>query len=238
VVNEALVRHLWPNEDPIGKPLPLLGDKLTVVGVVANTRHQGQSHDIDSEIYVPYLQRPEASMQLAVRTAAHPASLASAVRAQVVAIDPEQPIYNVSTLEQTLSDSVAPQRFNMALLGIFASIALSLATVGIYGVTAFSVTQRTHEIGIRLALGAQRQDVLKLVVGQGLKLTLMGAGVGMMGALALTRFLSSLLYGVTPTDPLTFVVVSLVLTSVALAACYIPARRATKVDPIVALRYE
>src|SRR2546425_3073007 len=238
VVNEALVRHLWPNEDPIGKPLPLLGDKLTVVGVVANTRHQGQSHDIDSEIYVPYLQRPEASMQLAVRTAAHPASLASAVRAQVVEIDPEQPIYNVSTLEQTLSDSVAPQRFNMALLGIFASIALSLATVGIYGVTAFSVKQRTHEIGIRLALGAQRQDVLKLVVGQGLKLTLMGAGVGMMGALALTRFLSSLLYGVTPTDPLTFVVVSLVLTSVALAACYIPARRATKVDPMVALRYE
>jgi putative ABC transport system permease protein len=238
VVNEDLARHLWPSEDPIGKQLPLFRDNLTVVGEVGNTRHEGLSQETEAEIYVPYLQSPQNSMQLAVRTAAEPDGMVSAVRAQVRDIDPDQPLYHVATLQQVLSESLAPRRFNLLLLGIFAGIALALATVGIYGVMAFSVTQRTHEIGIRMALGAQRGDVLRMVVTDGLKLALIGVAIGMAGALALTRFLSSLLYSVKPTDPITFAAVSLILIAVALLACYIPARRATKVEPMVALRYE
>lgn len=239
VVNETLARHLWPGEDPLGKELHLMRDKLTVVGVVADTRHEGLSADVKSEICMPLLQVGRIpAMQLAVRTATDPVTMISAVRSQIGAIDPEEPIYNVSTLDQTLSDSVAPRRFNMLMLGIFAGIALALATVGIYGVMAFSVTQRTREIGVRMALGAQRKDVLKLVIGEGFRLTFIGVAIGIVGGLALTRFLSSLLYGVKATDPLTFVAVSLVLLAVALLACYIPTRRATKVDPTEALRYE
>jgi predicted permease len=242
VINEALAQHLWPNEDPVGRDLPLPGPEgsagIRILGVVGNTHHEGPGQDVESEIYVPYLQEPGNMMQLAIRTAADPASLASAVRREVAAVDPEQPIARMSTLEQTLSESVAPRRFNMLLIGIFAAIALTLSTVGVYGVVAYSVSQRTHEVGIRMALGAQRADVLRMVVGQGLQMTLIGVGIGIVGALVLTRFLSSLLYGVKPTDPLTFVAVSLILIAVALVACYIPARRAAKVDPMVALRYE
>jgi putative ABC transport system permease protein len=237
VVNEALARHLWPTEDPIGKGLPAFGN-LTVVGVVGNTRHEGLSQDTEAEVYVPYLQLPYNSMQLAVRTAADPDSMVSAVRTQVRDVDPDQPLYHVGTLQQVLSESAAPRRFNMLLLGIFAGIALTLATVGIYGVIAFSVAQRTHEIGIRMALGAKRSDMLGMVVRQGLKLALIGVVIGIVGAFVLTRFLSSLLFGVKPTDPLTFVAVSLILSAVALIACYIPARRAMRVDPMVALRHE
>jgi predicted permease len=238
VVNEALARRLWPAEDPIGKQFPPPRGNMTVVGVVGNTRHEGLSQETEAEFYVPYLQSPCDSMQLAVRTAGDPDSIISAVRAQVRAVDPDQPLYHVATLEQTLSESLAPRRFNMLLLGIFAGIALALATVGIYGVMAFSVTQRTHEIGIRMALGAQKSDILRLVVGQGMILALIGVGIGIAGALALTRFIASMLYGVKPTDLQTFIGVSLVLIIVALLACYIPARRATKVDPMTALRYE
>jgi predicted permease len=238
VLNDALARRLWPGEDPVGRRLPLFTDNLKIVGVVENVRHNGPGEGVESEIYVPYLQVPENSMQLALRAAVSPASLISAVRGQISALDPEQPVSNVTTLEQTLSESFAPRRFNTLLLAIFGAIALALAAVGIYGVLAFSVTQRTHEIGIRMALGAQRSDVLKLVVGQGFRLTLMGVVTGIAGALALTRLLSSLLYAVKPTDPPTFIAVSLVLTAVALLACYIPARRAAKVDPVVALRQE
>src|SRR3989454_5551637 len=202
---------------------------MTVVGVVGNIRHEGLSQDIEAEIYMPYLQENEFFMHLAVRTAVEPASMAWAIRAQVAAIDPDQPIYNVATLEQALSDSVAPRRFNVLLLGVFAFIALALATVGIYGVMAFWVTQRTHEIGIRMALGAERRDVLGLVVLQGLRLTAVGVIVGLAGALALTRFLTSFLYSVRPTDPATFVLVSLALATVSILASYIPALRATKV---------
>jgi len=238
VVNEALARHLWPTEDPIGKQFPPPRGNFTVVGVVGNIHHEGLSQETEAEFYVPYFQSPGDSVQLAVRSAADPDSIVSAVRAQIRDVDPDQPLYHVATLQQVLSESLAPRRFNMLLLGIFAGIALPLATVGIYGVMAFSVTQRTHEIGIRMALGAQKGDVLRMVVGQGLKLALIGVAIGIAGALALTRFLSSLLYGVKPTDPLTFVAVSLILTAVALLASYMPARRATKVDPMVALRYE
>ncbi|HEV2206397.1 MAG TPA: ABC transporter permease [Candidatus Acidoferrales bacterium] len=237
VVNETLARLLWPNEDPIGRHLPLF-HTLTVVGVVGNTHHEGLTQNTEAEVYVPYLQLPQNSMQLAVRTAADPDSMVSAVRAQVRDVDPDQPLYHVGTLEQTLAESVAPRRFNMLLLGIFAGIAFVLATVGIYGVMAFSVVQRTHEIGIRMALGARTSDVLGMVVRQGLKLTAVGVTIGIAGALVLTRFLASLLFGVRPNDAVTFVGVSLILGVVALVACYIPARRAMRVDPMVALRYE
>jgi putative ABC transport system permease protein len=238
VVNEFLASRLWPGEDPVGKQLALFRDQLTVVGVAGNTLHEGLNQTIEAEIYMPYRQENRPSMQLAVRTAVEPASLASAIRAQARAIDPEQPIYNVATLEQALSDSVSPQRLNVLLLGVFAFIALALATVGIYGVMAFSVTQRTNEIGIRMAFGADQGDVLRLVVGQGLRLTAAGVVIGFAGAWALTRFLTSFLFGILATDFATYAVVSLVLASVSVTACYVPARRATKVDPMVALRYE
>jgi putative ABC transport system permease protein len=239
VVNESLAAGLWPGVDPVGKPVTVPGGyQLTVVGVVGDTRHEGLSQNSEAEIYVPYLEENRPYMQLAVRTAVDPASMASAIRTQVAAIDPELPIYNVTTLEQALSDSLAPRRINMVLLGIFAFIALALATVGLYGVMAFSVTLRTHEIGIRMALGAARGDVMGLVLRQGLRPTVVGVTVGLAGAWALTRFLTAFLFGVRPNDFATYALVSLVLVAVSLLACYIPARRATKVDPMVALRYE
>ncbi|MGH9541224.1 MAG: ADOP family duplicated permease [Terriglobales bacterium] len=238
VVNEALARHLWPTEDPVGKQIPFFKSNLTVVGVVGNTHHEGLSRDAEAEIYVPYLQSPDKSMQLAVRTAADPDSMVSAIRAQVRDVDPDQPVYHVATLQQALSESLALRRFNVLLLGIFAGIALTLAVVGIYGVMAFSVAHRTHEIGIRMALGAERRDVLGLIVRQGLRLTLIGTALGVAAAWALTSFLASFLFGVAPRDPATFVLVSLALVAVSILACYIPARRATRVDPMVALRYE
>jgi putative ABC transport system permease protein len=238
VVNETLAHLLWPTEDPIGKQLPLFNDRAIVVGVVGDIRHEGLTQDAEAEFYVPYLQQPHNSLQLAVRTVADPDSLVSAVRAQVADVDPDQPLYHVATLQQVLSESLAPRRFNTLLLGIFAGIALALATVGIYGVMAFSVTQRTHEIGIRMALGAERGSVLRLIVRQGLRLTLIGVVLGIAGAWALTSFLASFLFGVAPRDPATFAVVSLALVVVSILACYFPVRRATRVDPMVALRYE
>jgi putative ABC transport system permease protein len=177
-------------------------------------------------------------MTLIVRTTSDPASLAAAVRSKVQEVDPNQPVYDVATMEQRFSQAVAPQRFNALVMAIFAGMAVILAGVGVYGVMAYSVTRRTHEIGIRRALGAQRQDVIGLVLRRGAALVLVGITLGLAGALALTRFLSNLLYGVTFRDPLTFVAVSLILTGVALMASYIPALRATKVDPMVALRHE
>jgi putative ABC transport system permease protein len=173
-----------------------------------------------------------------VRTSSDPLSFAAAVRSQVLAVDPDQPVYDVRSMEQVLSDSISRERFNTTLFGVFALVAMMLAAVGIYGVMSYTVTQRTHEIGIRMAMGAQPSVVLRLVVGQGMRLALAGVGIGIISALALTRVMSSLLYGVSASDPLTFVVISVVLSGVALAACFVPARRATKVDPIIALRYE
>ncbi len=189
-------------------------------------------------MYVPYFQRPQPEMVFVIRAEANPASLTAAVRNAVQEVDKDQPIYGVKTMEQRLWEAVSSRRLVMLLTGLFAGLALVLAAIGIYSVMSYSVAQRTHEIGIRVALGAQSRDVLKLVVGQGMLLALVGVSAGLGLALALTRLIASLLYGVSATDPVTFVGVSLLLAGVALLACYIPARRAAKVDPMIALRYE
>ncbi len=247
LVSAAAARRFWPGQDPIGKRLKPSWQKpwRTVVGVVGDVREYSVApkwaEGTIGDIYYPYYAGVESSapdMTLVVRTRGLPTQLAQDVRAVVAGVNPDVPLSEVRTMDGILSASISPQRSTMWLFTGFALLALLLGAVGIYGVLSFSVAERTHEIGLRIALGAQRNNVLKLVIGKGFKLTLMGVGIGILGALALTRFLSSLLYGVKPTDPLTFVLVALILAAVALAACYIPARRATKVDPMVVLRYE
>jgi putative ABC transport system permease protein len=189
-------------------------------------------------IYWAYPQFPILFNSIVVRTEGDPLSLVGAIKSQIWSVDPMQPIASVETMEQVLSNSIAPRRFNMLLIGVFAAVALALAAIGIYGVISYTVSQRTHEIGIRVAMGARRSDVLKLVVGQGMTPALTGVGVGLAAAFGLTRLMSSLLFGVSPTDGVTFAVIAALLTGVALVACIVPARRATKVDPMIALRYE
>jgi predicted permease len=245
IINESLVKQFFAGEDPIGKHLNAhIGNGYTkspmreIVGVVRDVKNHGLSASPGSQVYVPLAQSPLDVMTFVVRMATDPTSLAAAARTQIKALDKDLPLFGVETLNEYVDQTLAPPRFVALLLGIFGCIALLLAMVGIYGVVSYSVSQRTHEIGLRMALGAERRGVLKLVIGQGLKLTLIGVTIGVGGALALTRFLSSMLFGVKPTDPLTFIAVSLILIAVALVACYIPARRAAKVDPMVALRYE
>lgn len=243
IINETVARRFFPDEDPIGKRLKLGNPEsrspwLTIVGVVEDVKYSGLDAETEAGLYVPFAQNPFPGMFLLVRTMSDPLGLAAAVRKEILAVDKDQPIADIKILEQVVSESVAQRRLNTVLLGIFAVVALILAVVGIYGVVSYSVTQRTHEIGIRMALGARPSNVLKLVVGQGMILVLIGVTIGLIAAFALTRVLSSLLYGVSATDPATFMVISLLLVAVALLASYIPARRATKVDPMVALRYE
>jgi putative ABC transport system permease protein len=239
IINETMARLYWPNEDPLGQRMRIIFSPwLTVVGVVRDVRHSGLNTPPNPEVYLSQLQEPQSSMAVMVRTVGDPLQLGAAVREQVKAVDKDQPL-TLTTMDQIFSDSVAGQRFNaLLLLGIFASVALVLAMIGVFGVINYSVAQRTHEIGIRMALGAQRRDVFRLIVDEGLALTLVGVGLGLAGAFALTRLITGLLYGVSPTDPTTFFAVAISLSAVALLACYIPARRATKVDPLVALRYE
>src|SRR5208337_5081298 len=208
------------------------------VGVVADVRNRGLDAQPQAAFFVPFSQSPDSTMEVALLTAVEPTSMAAAARNAVAAIDPEQPVFDISTMDKRLAASVAPRRFNLLLLASFALLAMLLAGVGIYGVVSYSVEQRTHEVGIRMALGAQRRDVLKLILAQGMVLLLMGIGLGLIGAFLLTRFLAGLLYGVRPTDLTTFAAVSLLLAAVAIMACYIPARRATNVEPSVALRHE
>jgi putative ABC transport system permease protein len=247
VISETMARKSWPGEDPVGKrftPGELTStnpdDWITVVGVVRDVRQIELGAEPKAQMYVPYAQgwSSFAPRYLVVSTSTEPMSLAAAVRGAVWSIDRDQPVSDVRTMEEVLSASLARQRFSTLLLGLFAAVALLLAAVGIYGVMSYSVAQRTHEIGVRMALGAQRGDVLRLAVGQGLKLILCGVGVGLAAAFALTRVMESLLFGVSATDPATFAAISLVLVGAGLLASYIPARRATKVDPMIALRYE
>ena len=245
VINEAFARRFFSNENPLGKSviLSVNSDKdspteFEVVGVVGNLRRVALDREPGPEIYTPYRQMPWTFGQLTIRTEKNALGLANAVRQQIRSLDAEQTVPNSDALENLISRSIAPQRFNLLLLGVFAVIGLLLTLVGIYGVMSYHITENTREIGIRVALGAQRRDVLKLVVGQGLALVMIGVLVGLAGALGLTRLMDSLLFGVTPTDPLTFGIVASLFTVVALLACYLPARRATKVDPMVALRNE
>jgi putative ABC transport system permease protein len=238
VINLQVVKTYFPHEDPLGRKILFLGVRRTIVGVAGNTTYDGLGSPPDYQIYVPYAQATFPGLHFAVRTAGDPLSQVAAVRAAVQSVDSGSRAGRIATMEQLLSRSILQPRFYTWLLGAFGFVALALATVGILGVISYSVTQRTHEIGIRMALGAERRDVLKMVVGQGLRLALIGVAIGIAGALALTRFLASMLDGVRPTDPLTFIAVSLILMAVALLACYIPARRASKVDPMEALRYE
>ena len=238
IINETMARMYWPNEDPVGKRMRIIFSPwLTIVGVVGDVRHTGLNNPPNPEMYLSQLQEPQSSMAVLARTTGDPLQLASAAREQLKAMDKDLPV-TVTTMDELFANSLAGQRFNTSLLGVFAAVALLLAMIGVFGVINYSVAQRTHEIGIRLALGAQRRDVFKLVVGQGLLLALVGVVVGTAGAVAMTRLIAGLLYGVSPTDGPTFVLVSLIVTAVAFLACYLPARRATRVDPLVALRYE
>ena len=243
IVNEALAHRYWPNQDAIGKRLGFEDDASKqvwreIVGVAGNVRHKALETEATPEVYLPYQQRPGSFMNLVVRTTSDPTSMIPAIRSQVFGLDKDQPVADIMTMQQRLDRSVASRRFVMVLLAGFSVLALVLAAVGIYGVMAYLVIQRTQEIGVRMALGAQKHDVLKLVVGKGMALAIVGTAIGLVASLGLTRLIRSLLFEVTPTDWLTFVIVSMVLLVVALLACYIPARRATKVDPLIALRYE
>ncbi len=243
IVNETLARLYWPGEDPVGRQLYGTCRKdapAMIVGVVADSKQDSVDSQVVPEMYIPYAQLPFASflVTFVVRTTSNPTDVAAAVRNAVWGVDHEQPVIQVRSMESVISESIWPQHISASMLGIFAAIALGLSAVGIYGVFSYSVSRRTHEIGIRAALGATRGDILWLVVREGLALTLAGVGAGIVAALGLTRLLAGLLYGIRPKDPLTFAALSLLLTGVALLACYIPARRATKVDPMVALRYE
>jgi putative ABC transport system permease protein len=247
IVNEQLARTYWPGQNPLGRQLNMGSSSdnrpwLSVVGVAGNVLSQGPDEGFHSEVYVPYQQFPWvlSPENLVVRAAPNvkPASIAQAVVDAVHRVDQNQPVVDLKTMEQVAREPMAQQRMMMALLGAFAGLALILSGLGIYSILSYSVSQRTREIGVRLALGAERRDVLGLVVRQGFRVTLAGVAIGSLGAFGLTRFLSSQLYGVKPNDSLTFIVVSIILTGVALLACYIPARRATKVDPMVALRHE
>jgi putative ABC transport system permease protein len=247
IINETMARQFWPDEDALGKRFKLgppdsSDPWWTIVGVVGDVKQMGLEVPTKAEMYFPYQQMPGffffAPQTLVIRTAADPMSLATAVQREIWTVDPTQPVSDITTMERILESEVAQRRSGMTLLAAFATLALLLASLGIYGVLSYGLTLRTQEIGVRLALGAQPGDVWRMVVSEGLGLAFLGVGLGLAASLALTRFLASLLFNVSATDMRTFALVSLLLISVAFVASYLPARRATKVDPMVALRNE
>jgi predicted permease len=239
VINQKLADTLWPGQDPLGKHFNVMSDKLSeVVGVVGNVLHNGLAEPVSAESYVPFAQRPWAYVCLAIRAKGDPTAVYSAVRSLVSEIDPQLPVHDMRPMSQVVAETMASQRLTLWLVGGFAVLALVLAVVGIYGVMSYSVTERLHEIGVRVALGAQAQDVLRLVVGHGMRIAATGLFIGILGALLATRAMTALLFGVRPSDPLTYGVIAVVLGVAALAACYFPARRATTIDPLLALRHE
>jgi len=250
IIDEALAQQHFQNEDPIGKHIAQSSNftpTYEIVGVVSHVEQynlEGQAIRTP-QFYLGFNQIPPERLpgytrriNVLARTDVEPSSLTSAVRGEIAALNKTQPVFNVRTMEQIVSQSVAPRRFSMLLLSVFAVVALILASIGIYGMMSYAVAQRTREIGLRMTLGAQRSNVLRMVIGQGMKLVIVGVGLGVVAAIALTRTMKSLLFGVSATDPETFIGIALLLTIVALLACWIPARRATKVDPVVALRCE
>ncbi len=242
LISEALARKYFPGEDPLGKSL-VISMRATptpteIIGIVGDVKHHSLDAEVRPTVYWPHPELPLTVMTVVARTKGDPMSLAAAARSEIQSIDPQQPVADVRPMSEWLAESTARSRFSALLLVVFAVIALILAAVGTYGVMSYSVTQRTHEIGVRMALGAQTRDVLRMIVGKGMLLTLAGVVVGLAAAFALTRVMTSLLYGVSATDPWTFAAVAALLLLVGLLACYLPARRATKVDPMIALRYE
>ena len=241
LVNESMTQQFWPGEDPIGKRLKMgdtKGSWRTVVGVVGDVLHRGLDAPHTLQVYLPEAHFVESDGLLLIRTWGDPSSIASAVRGEITAINPQVPVSSITTMKEVVSASVANQRFGAILFTLFGFVALLLAASGIYGVISSGVAQRTHEIGVRAALGAPRREILRLILFEGAKLTLLGVAIGAIAALSLTRLMRGLLFEVSPIDPLTFASVALLLILVALLACYIPARRATLVDPMTALRYE
>ena len=249
MINQALARRDFPNEDPVGKRINLGNTDsngqpvwFEIVGIAANVRSLELREEPLPDFYLSSLQDPFSGMSIVIRSAVEPGSLASAVRTTVQELDSSQPVSGIKTMEHIVSEAVTQPRFTLFLFGIFGAIALLLSAAGVYGVTSYTVTQRTHEIGIRVALGARSGDVLNLIAGQGMKAVTAGVVIGLAASFALTRLLphlmKNLLFGVSATDPLTFAVIAFLLTMVAMVACWLPARRATKVDPMVALRYE
>lgn len=238
IINEAMARRYWPKENPIGRRVYFNWNRSRpeIAGVIGDIKRAALDAEPKPEMYFPFAQFPSNDMMLAVRTDGDPLSFVAAVRGAVQAIDKDQPVALIHTMEELVSESASQRRFNTLLLAVFAGVALTLAAVGIYGVMSYSVEQRAHEIGLRMALGAQTSDVLRLFLGQGMKLIVLGVVIGLAAASAITHLISSLLFGVSATDPVTYVGIALLLAAVAFLACYIPARRAARVDPVVTLR--
>jgi putative ABC transport system permease protein len=239
VINQKLAHSIWPGQDPLGRHITILGDKqLEVVGIVGNVLHNGLSEPVQAESYLPFAQYPSSYVGLAIRSKGDQAALFSVVRNIVAELDPELPVHDMRAMEQVVAETLATRRLTLWLVGAFGALALVLSFVGIYGVMSYAVTERVHEIGVRTALGAGRRDIFRLFIGSGMRLAGIGLVLGAAAAFLATRAMTGLLFGVSASDPVTYLVIASLLALAAFAACYVPARRALAVDPIVALRYE